>query len=303
MEVISPPGRMAISGTTKLLGIMGWPVAHSLSPAMHNAAIAALGVNYAYIPLPVEPNQLQAAVEGLKTIEAVMGFNLTIPHKEAILPFLDELSESARAIGAVNTVKRTADGWVGTNTDVAGFLSPLQACDRPWQTTPAVVLGSGGAAKAVVAGCLKLGCPVVHVVGRDRHKMKKFHGQMSARLQDYNLRVHTWASLNSLLEVAGLLVNATPVGMEAPDESPVSAEDLARLPSTAIAYDLIYTPRPTKFLQLAAARHLLAIDGLEMLLHQGAIALEFWLNRPAPLEVMQAALLEALSRKEGKSQP
>lgn len=283
-----------ISGKTKILGIIGSPVTHSLSPAMHNAALAAMNMDYIYIPLPVDVKDLATAVSGLKAISAIKGFNLTIPHKQEIIPFLDQISDTARSVGAVNTVKRVGEEWVGTNTDVAGFLAPLIELNRDWQQTPAVVLGSGGAARAVIAGCLQLGCPVVHVVGRDLKKMKKFHGQLTTQLQNYAVRVHTWSSLSNLLEVAGLVVNATPIGMGNDPNTPVSQEQVEIMPENAIIYDLIYTPAPTKFLKLAKARDLMAIDGLEMLLNQGAIALEFWLGRPAPIEVMHQALLDNL---------
>jgi shikimate dehydrogenase len=284
-----------VLGTTQILGVMGSPVTHSLSPVMHNAALTAMQLDYIYIPLPVAIADLTVAIAGLKTVGALQGFNLTIPHKQEIMPLLDRVDAIAQSVGAVNTVKRVEDGWIGTNTDVAGFLAPLKLLSVNWNETPAVILGSGGAAKAVVAACLQLGCPAIHIIGRDPKKMKRFHGQMTSQLRDYSLRVHTWSSLSSLLEIAGLVINATPIGMAADPNTPISAEDMALLPATAIVYDLIYTPRPTQFLQLAMARGLHAIDGLEMLLHQGAIALEFWTGQPAPIDVMQQALLERLS--------
>jgi len=150
----------------------------------------------------------------------------------------------------------------------------------------------------VIAGCLQLGCPVVHVVGRDPKKMKKFHGQMATQLQNYALRVHTWHSLDNLLEVAGLVVNATPIGMGSDPHTPINEVQIQILPQDSIVYDLIYTPAPTKLLKLATARGLMSIDGLEMLLHQGAIALEFWIGRPAPIEIMQQALLAKLAESK-----
>ena len=281
----------SVLGTTKILGVIGFPVSHSLSPIMHNAAIAAMGLDYIYVPLPIDVNDLPAAIAGLKAIQSVQGFNLTIPHKVEVIPLLDEVLPIAKSVGAVNTVKRIGDRWVGTNTDVAGFLEPLQQLNYDdWTQRPAVILGSGGAAKAVVAACLKLGCPVIHVVGRDPKKMKKFHGVMTNQLQDYNLRVHPWASIPQLLEVAGIIINATPIGMSNDPNTPISEVEMELLPSHAIAYDLIYTPRPTKFLQIAAARGLKAIDGLEMLINQGAIGLEWWLEQPVPIEIMRQAL-------------
>ncbi len=282
----------SILGTTKILGIMGFPVSHSLSPVMHNAAIAAMGLDYVYVPLPIAVEDLGTAIAGLKAVQSVQGFNLTIPHKVEVIPFLDEVMPIARSVGAVNTVKRIGDRWVGTNTDVAGFLEPLKQLNCDWQKTPALILGAGGAAKAVAAACLELGCPIIHVVGRDSKKIKQFHGTMTSQLRDYNLRVHPWTSLPHLLEVAGIVINATPIGMASDPHTPISAAEVALLPDQAIAYDLIYTPRPTKFLQLAAARGLKAIDGLEMLINQGAIGLEWWLDQPVPIDVMRQALLQ-----------
>jgi shikimate dehydrogenase len=286
-----------ILGTTKILGVMGFPVSHSLSPVMHNAAIAAMGLDYVYVPLPIAVEDLPTAIAGLKAIQSVQGFNLTIPHKVEVMPLLDEVLPIAKAVGAVNTVKRVGDRWIGTNTDVAGFLNPLKQINCDWEKTPALILGSGGAAKAVVAACLELGCPVIHVVGRDPKKMKKFHGAMTSQLHDYNLRVHPWASIPHLLEIAGIVINATPIGMASDPNTPISEAEMQILPDHAIAYDLIYTPRPTKFLQLAAARGLKAIDGLEMLINQGAIGLEFWLDQPVPIEIMRQALLQHLDSK------
>ena len=286
-----------ILGTTKILGVMGFPVSHSLSPVMHNAAIAAMGLDYVYVPFPIPVEQLPAAIAGLKAVQSVQGFNLTIPHKVEVMPLLDEVLPIAKAVGAVNTVKRVGDRWVGTNTDVAGFLEPLKKLNCDWENMPAVILGSGGAAKAVVAACLELGCSVIHVVGRDPKKMKKFHGAMTSQLHDYNLRVHPWASIPHLLEVAGIVINATPIGMASDPNTPISEAEINLLPDHAIAYDLIYTPRPTKFLQIAAARGLKAIDGLEMLINQGAIGLEFWLDQTVPIESMRQALLQHLATK------
>ncbi len=290
-----------VRGTTKILGVMGSPVTHSLSPVMHNAAIAALGLDYVYVPLPVAIVDLVTVVQGLKAIGAVEGFNLTIPHKQEIIPLLDRISDTARAIGAVNTVKRSGDEWVGTNTDVAGFLVPLLKLERTWNDRQAVVLGCGGAAKAVVAACLQLGCPAIHVVGRDREKLKRFEREVTTHLCDLNLHIHAWSDLSSVLEVAGIVINTTPIGMTSNiannSDTPISNTQMQIIPAGAIAYDLIYTPRPTQFLKLAAAQGLIAIDGLEMLLHQGAIALEFWVGRQAPIEIMHQALLDALDIK------
>lgn len=288
---------MEIKGTTKLLGVIGHPIAHSLSPIMHNAAIAALGVDSVYLPLPIAPQDFAVGIAGLAAI-GLQGFSITIPHKQAIIPFLAEVSDIAQAVGAVNTVWRTDQGWQGTNTDVQGFLAPLHHYEWDWSQRVAVVLGAGGAARAVVAGCAQLGCAAVQVVGRNPQKLEAFRQSWEKSPLAVNLTVHAWDTLSSLLPHADLLVNSTPIGMHPyGKESPLENAMLPHLRSHTIAYDLIYTPRPTPFLRQAQQQGAIAIDGIEMLVHQGAAALEIWLQQPAPIEVMRQALLHHLEAK------
>jgi shikimate dehydrogenase len=289
---------LRITGTTKLLGVIGHPITHSLSPIMHNAAIAHLQVDYVYLPFPVSPENLEQAIAGLATL-GVQGFNVTIPYKQAVMPFLSEVSAIAQTIGAVNTVYRTEQGWGGTNTDVTGFLAPLKAIQRDWSQTITVVLGNGGAARAVVAGCTQLGCAQVQVVGRDRQKLTAFDHSWATSPLSAHPSVHLWDELPRLLPQAGLVVNTTPIGMHPHrDKSPLPPSEIKALKAGAIAYDLIYTPRPTHFLELATQQGAITIDGLEMLVQQGAAALQLWLNQPAPVEVMQRSLYQALGSKE-----
>ncbi|WP_373540906.1 shikimate dehydrogenase [Chamaesiphon sp.] len=293
-----------ISGTTKLLGVIGNPIAHTFSPVMHNAAIAHLGWDYRYVAFAVTPADLAAALAGFAAI-GVVGCSVTIPHKQAIIPLLAEISPLARAVGAVNTIWNTPTGWHGTNTDIPGFVAPLVGLERDWGQTTALVLGNGGAARAVVAGCHQLGCGEIHVFGRTAPKLAEF----GASWQDLELgtidrdvsvpvrlQTHLWDELPSFtLRDRLLLVNSTPIGMyPAVEDSPLSTETLSKIGADAIAYDLIYTPRPTKFLQLATDNGAIAIDGLEMLIQQGAIAFKLWLQQPAPVEVMRQALLQHL---------
>ncbi|OWY68767.1 shikimate dehydrogenase [cyanobacterium TDX16] len=310
-----------ITGKTKLLGVIGHPVEHSLSPAMHNAAIAHLGLDYVYLPLPVKPEDLAAALQGFAAI-GLVGFNATIPHKQVILPFLSEVSPVAQAVGAVNTVWRTDEGWAGTNTDVEGFLAPLLEKSKvmekskvksqkskvesnssttnyqlPTTNYPqtAVILGNGGAARAVVAGCSQLGCAEICVVGRNEVKLQEFYTSWGNSQVQANLQVYTWDKLPDLIARADLLVNTTPIGMYPHvDRSPLSLAEMAVLKQGAIAYDLIYTPRPTLFLKQAQQQGAMTIDGLEMLVQQGAAALKIWLQQPVPVEIMRQALQQQL---------
>ncbi|MBC6478605.1 MAG: shikimate dehydrogenase [Hormoscilla sp. GM7CHS1pb] len=280
-----------IQGTTKLLGVIGYPVEHSLSPLMHNAAIAHLNLDYVYLPFPIAPSDLSVAIGGFGAI-GLVGFNITIPHKQAIMPLLSEISPVAQAVGAVNTVWRKSGGWYGTNTDVAGFIAPLQDDNRDWTQCIAVILGNGGAARAVVAGCRAACFGEIHVVGRSPQKLAEFKSSCYSPLQ-----IHPWEKLPEILRSASLLVNTTPIGMYPHvDESPVSAEVMAKLPEGAIAYDLIYNPNPTLFLEQAQAVGARAIDGLEMLIQQGGAALQMWLEQPVPVDIMRQSLWQKLGR-------
>ncbi|MFQ4134691.1 shikimate dehydrogenase [Nodosilinea sp. PGN35] len=286
---------MPITGTTQILGIIGAPVNHSLSPVMHNAALAELGADYVYVAFPVAVDGLETAIAGFKVI-GVQGFSVTIPHKQAILPLLTTVTDEAQAVGAVNTVWRTERGWAGTNTDVAGFVAPLKAL-KPWAGSTVVVLGNGGAARAVVAGCAHLGFKSVQVVGRRAEALAAFQrGWISSPLQP-PLTVHPWEALPTLLPTADLIVNTTPLGMHTTaGQTPLATEDLALAPSRALVYDLIYTPRPTRLLALADQLGLATLDGLEMLVQQGAAALAIWLDGPAPVDTMRQALVDWLER-------
>ncbi|MBD2446166.1 shikimate dehydrogenase [Nostoc sp. FACHB-152] len=287
---------MTITGTTKLLGVIGHPVEHSLSPIMHNAALTQLGLDYVYLPFPIDPENLAVAIAGFAAI-GVKGFSVTIPHKQAIMPLLAEITPLAQAIGAVNTVTRQNNQWVGTNTDIAGFISPLQTTyHQDWSQKVAVILGNGGAARAVVAGCHQLGFAEIHVVGRNQQRLTEFRDSWGSSPLADNLQVHTWDALAKLIPHANLLVNTTPIGMYPKvDDSPLNAAEIENLPEGAIAYDLIYIPQPTKFLQQAQQQGAIAIDGLEMLVQQGAAALKIWLQKETvPVDVMREALSQHL---------
>jgi shikimate dehydrogenase len=297
-----------ISGTTKLLGVIGNPISHTFSPLMHNAAIAHLGLDYCYVAFEVTPADLATALAGFAAI-GVVGCSVTIPHKQAIIPLLEHVSPLARAVGAVNTVWNTPTGWHGTNTDIPGFIAPLVAIERDWGQTTAIVLGTGGAARAVVAGCHQLGCGEIHVFGRTAGTLAEFGASwqeidLGTIARDVpvpvHLQTHLWDELPNFIDRDRLLlVNCTPLGMYPKiEDSPVSAEMMAKIGADSIAYDLIYTPRPTQFLQLAAAQGIFAIDGLEMLIQQGAIAFELWLKASPPIEIMRNALLEYLLVKQ-----
>ncbi len=298
---------MVITGTTKILGVIGNPISHSLSPIIHNAAIEHLGLDYRYLAFPVAPERLAIALDGFAAI-GLVGSSVTIPHKQAIVPLLAEITPLAQAVGAVNTIWNTSTGWHGTNTDVAGFVSPLAAIQRDWSNTTAVVLGNGGAARAVVVGCHQLGCGRIQVFGRAAAKLEQFQSSWadiqlpiagSETQQQVTITTHLWIELSASIETDNLLlVNSTPIGMYPQiEESPISAETIQGIGANSIAYDLIYTPQPTKFLQLAKDAGMMTIDGTEMLVQQGAAAFELWLQQPAPIQIMRQALVQTLNAK------
>ncbi|MBE9028646.1 shikimate dehydrogenase [filamentous cyanobacterium LEGE 11480] len=289
---------MKITGRTKLLGVIGHPVAHSFSPLMHNAALAQMELDYLYAAFPIAPERLNDAITGFDAI-GLVGFNITIPHKQTIIPLLADTTDLAKAVGAVNTVWQTAAGWHGTNTDVAGFISPLQAMSRDWSQTTVICLGNGGAARAVVVGAHQLGCQKIQVFGRNAAKLDQFYRSWQnstlGQAITAKLSVHAWADLDQAIEQAHLIVNTTPIGMHPnADASPLSPAQAATIQAGTIAYDLIYVPSPTQFLQQAQAENAITLDGLEMLVQQGAAALKIWTNDEVPIDIMRSALQQHL---------
>jgi shikimate dehydrogenase len=285
---------LKITGKTKLLGIIGNPIEHSLSPVMQNEAIKALGLDYVYIPFPVKADRLSTVLNGFSAIDLV-GFNVTIPHKQAIIPLLDEVTNTAKMIGAVNTVWRTETGWKGTNTDIDGFIAPLRQIKHNWSQVCPIILGNGGAARAVVVGCAELGCSEISIIGRNQEKLDLFCQSWQNTPLKSRLKAHSWNNLAGLVSSTDLLINTTPIGMYPHvDQSPLDLSMMDQLKEGTIVYDLIYTPRPTLLLQKAQERGAIVIDGVEMLVQQGAKALEIWVKQPAPVDVMRSALLEFL---------
>ena len=293
---------LPVLGNCQLLGVIGDPIKHSLSPVMHNAAIQeyaqhqGLGsVPFLYLPLNIALDDLPTAIAGLRAIHC-QGFNITIPHKQAIMAHLTHVSDVAKKIGAVNTVWWDDSGWMGTNTDVHGFLAPLNAMKRDWSHTEVMILGNGGAARAVIAGCEQLGVKKINIVGRDLYKVQFLCSEFLNPQHPDQLQAMTWDEMTPHLETMGLVVNTTPIGM-APniDASPLDEDAIALLPDNAVVYDLIYTPQPTKFLALAESHGKTAIDGLEMLVQQGAAALEIWLKAKPNSQVMRQAAKDILA--------
>jgi shikimate dehydrogenase len=289
---------MKITGKTQVLGIIGNPIEHSLSPVMQNQAISALNLDYIYIPFPVKNENLSAVLTGFLNC-GIKGFNVTIPHKQTIIPLLSKISDIAKKIGAVNTVWLTEEGWQGTNTDIDGFIAPLQKLHQDWHHITPLILGNGGASRAVIVGCEKLGCEQINVIGRNWKKLKDFQNSWQDKALNIQININHWDNLANLLPQSLLIVNTTPLGMY-PDinQSPLTQNQIQLINANHIIYDLIYTPSPSLLLQECRAEGAKVIDGTEMLVQQGAIAFKIWTKKSAPIEIMRQSLLSILQQKE-----
>ena len=289
---MSSPG--TIGASTALVGLLGDPVHHSLSPAMHNAALKAMALDWVFLALPTPAEQLGTVVQGLEAI-GCRGLNVTIPHKQNVAGLCRELSPLAERLGAVNVlVPRNGGGWFGTNTDVEGFLAPLGANDA-WAGRHAVVIGCGGSARAVVAGLQTLNLSSITVVGRCSEALQAFITDLQQSHAPLTACLDTAVQLNESVAQAALVVNTTPVGMAQhgdPEAMPLGAELWQDLNGEAVLYDLIYTPRPTSWLDAGQQRGHRCIDGLEMLVQQGAASLRLWSGRDdVPVAAMRSCLL------------
>jgi len=282
-----------INGQTKFVGLIGYPVEHSLSPAMHNSAFAALNLNWCYVPLPVHPERLGEAVAGLRAMSFV-GANVTVPNKEAVMSYLDEVTPEAQAIGAVNTIVMREGKSIGHNTDWQGFLTALSEGGFDPQGKRAVVLGAGGAARAVVYALAQAGAQVT-VLNRTPARAQTLVHDFSPLFPSISLRSLrlTLQTLEEQTADTHLLVNTTPVGMWPEVDKSLWPEELA-FPSHLTVFDLVYNPRQTKLLRQGRAVGAKVIGGLGMLVYQGAAAVELWTGEKAPVETMYEAANKTL---------
>ena len=281
---------MPIDAETQVVTLLGHPVEHSLSPRIHNAAFRAQGVNAVYVATPVRPDALRAGVEGLRALQ-FLGANVTVPHKEAVRPLLDDVSERAAAVGAVNTIVRDGDTLRGDNTDVAGFLAPLadEAGDA-LEGAPMLVFGAGGAARAVVYGLLDRYAPGrLTLVARRPEQAEALAADLGGYDPQDDLRTTTFDAAAAAVRESRLLVNATPLGM-APEPDGTPWPDAADFGPDHVAYDLVYNPEETRFLRDAAGQGAATIGGLAMLVEQAAAAYRQWTGRPMPTDAVYEAL-------------
>jgi shikimate dehydrogenase len=259
------PGMNTLSGSARLAGITGWPVSHSRSPRLHGFWLERYGVDGAYLPLPIHPDNFPAAVRGLM-LSGFAGVNVTIPHKVAAFGICDLVDDSARRAGAVNTLIFEAGRISGSNTDGWGFLANLRSSGVDPAAGPALILGAGGSARAIAAVLLELGVGVT-LANRTRSRAERLAGDLSG------LRIIEWDSRDDALSDHALLVNATSLGMTG---QPPLAIDLDRgSPALAVA-DIVYVPLETPLLAAARSRGLACVEGLGMLLHQAVPGFSAW---------------------------
>jgi shikimate dehydrogenase len=278
---------MTISGKARIAGVMGWPVAHSRSPLLHNFWLDHYRIDGVYVPLAVGPADLETALRALPAL-GIAGVNLTVPHKELAFRLVDETDETARRIGAVNTIEVTGDGRLrATNTDAFGFAQALRARAPDWkpQSAPAVVLGAGGASRAILVALQDLGVPEIRVANRTPERARALADEFGAPLVAV-----PWGERETALRDAGLLVNTTTLGMQGQKPLDLGLDDL---PRDAVVNDIVYAPLHTPLLSAARQRGNVVVDGLEMLLHQARPGFHAWFGR-------QPEVTDALRRFVGQ---
>ncbi|HET6384783.1 MAG TPA: shikimate dehydrogenase [Armatimonadota bacterium] len=293
------PHRQPITGRTRIVGVIGHPVGHSLSPAMQNAAFDALGMDYRYVAFDVAPGDVGGALAGMRAL-GLAGLNVTIPHKTAVYELVDDRAPSAEAVRAVNTVELRDGRAIGHNTDGEGFARSLSEAGVPLRDQRVVLLGAGGAARSVAAALQDRGAASLTILNRTRERAVEMIQWLDERARaipgggkNTLLSAGTPDEGESSIRSASIVVQCTSVGMSPHQEDPPPIPASWIQPSMVV-YDLIYNPRETRLLALARAAGAKAMNGVEMLIYQGAIAFEIWTGVFPPIDVMRRALLEAL---------
>ena len=284
-----------ITSKTSFLALIGNPVSHSLSPIMQNAAIQYLGLDLIYIAIPCKNEDLEIVVNSLKKMNC-KGLNITIPFKQKVFNMCSEISPVAKKVKAINTLKLTDDkDWIGTNTDIDGFIYPLKNLNLIKKNS--LILGSGGAARSVIQGLIKLKLSKITIISRNKSSLNELITNFKNDIEIEGL-LSTNNEINNLIQETDLIINTTPVGMSNTinnDEIPFGKNFWDSINSKTIVYDLIYNPSPTPFLKFCDKKGCMTIDGTQMLIAQGAKSLSFWTNGlEVPFEVMHDALKEYL---------
>lgn len=285
-----------VTGTARVTGVFGHPVHHSQSPAMHNAAFQELGLDIVYVPFNVHPDSLRAAVQGIRALD-LLGVNVTIPHKEQVIQFLDWVSEDAQRIRSVNTVHNSDGILKGYSTDGLGFVKALEAAGKSPKGSKAAVLGAGGSARATVHALVTYGADVT-VVNRTYSRAVELSELLNVALGEKGvvkpIVLDSSDAQKSVLE-ADLLVNCTSVGMHPhTDVQPIPSEWLHQ---GLFVYDQVYNPLETKLLKAAKAAGARTANGVKMLVLQGALSFEIWTGQEPPVKVMEDTVLAGLETR------
>lgn len=276
----------------ELVGVFGYPVAENPTGVMQEAAFRAAGLNWRYLTIEVRPEDLAAAVSGMRAF-GMQGVNLTIPHKVAVIPLLDEIAPEARVIGAVNTVRREGSRLIGENTDGKGFLRGVRAdAGVDPKGKRVVVLGAGGAARAIATELILAGVSDLLVVNRSRQRGEEMVRDLKSTTGG-PIRFEAWNRSYRVPEEAGVLVNATSIGLH-PDVDAIPDVDLSTASPGLLVCDAVFNPAETRFLRAARARGLTCLDGLSMLVYQGVIGFQMWTGVDPDEAVMKQALRDAL---------
>lgn len=281
-----------ITGSTKVVAILGFPVDHSLSPAMHNLEFERLGLDYVYVPASTRPENLEVSLMGL-VAAGVVGMNVTIPHKQAVIPLLDSISDDAKLVGAVNTIKVVDGRLLGYNTDIDGWVRDIQE-DILLERNAVCILGAGGAARAVAVGALASGASRLFICGRNPDTVSALASDLQSRIPDADI---SWRHLDDpecRAEVAAcdIVVNTTPVGMETTLGMPIPPEWLSE---NQYYYDTIYNPAETELMRMARQKGCAVRNGLGMLAYQGAVAFEIWTGEEPDVDRMKSILRRLLA--------
>lgn len=274
---------MQINGKTRITGLFGYPVEHTLSPAMHNAAFEAMGLNYCYVPFLVHPEYLESAVKAIRAL-GLSGVNVTVPHKEKVLLFLDEIHEEASFIGAVNTIVNSDGKLTGYNTDGRGFIQSLLESGISIEAKNIVIIGAGGASRAI-SYYLSQKTQTLSLYDIDKEKLEKL-------VQDLKKIRNNVSRLDDIsnIERFQIIINATPLGLKEKDPLPFNVSLLKKEQTVC---DLIY--KQTRLLEEASKKGCVTLNGLGMLLWQGVFAFELWTGKKPPVEVMRDALIKGSS--------
>ncbi len=280
---------------TKLVGVIGWPIEHSLSPAMQNAALREMGLNWTYLAFAVEPERVGEAMAGVRGL-GLVGLNVTIPHKSAVIEHLDEVDEAVQALGVANTIVRRDDGsLMGHNTDGPGFLRSLAEHGHDVTGSAVTIIGAGGSARSVACACASDGAANLSVVNRTVERARDLVElvRTTTDLSDVQAIDLNAPEAREAVRQADVIVDCTSVGMYPNHEvDPVIPAEWLR-PGQVVA-DLTYNPIDTVLLQAARDAGAETVDGAGMLVHQGAISLQYWSGQQPPVETMRSALLEGL---------